>query len=306
MRLGAAAYGMHLLVQPVMAFPASDASSPSTVVPSASAATADASDASALAHQLQLLNGYSSVVGPGWNFGASLGLQEVFNDNVFQSSSDRRWDLISVLTPSVYAYGDTQRIQLRLNYQPSVNYYARNSSLNQITPSLNATSDVIVWQDHLYLDLRATSGISSASGSTPGLGYGQTGAGTQVNSLNGLNKQNSTQYNSYEASPYFLQSFDTYGTLKVGYTYAMSTTSNSAGFVLLPVTTTGTAASQTSNQELIQFTTGSFLERMSDTVLLNGTQSQNTTTRPHPVAKRRSTQNSVATPPFLPTSSTTC
>ena len=42
------------------------------------------------------------------------------------------------------------------------------------------------------------------------------------------------------------------------------------------MTSSGSAATQTSNEELIQFTTGSFMERVTDTIMVDATQSQNT------------------------------
>jgi uncharacterized protein (PEP-CTERM system associated) len=277
-QLAIALCGVCLMVRHAAAFPASDASSPSIVTP-ATAAAPDQSDVSALAHQLQLLNPYASSVGPGWTFTPSLTLQEAFNDNVFQSEFDRRWDLITYVTPGLAIYGDTQNVQLHFNYQPSLVYYARDSSLNQIAQNLNAVGDVTLWQDHLYLDVRASVGVASASGSTPGLGFNGGGIGQPTPTgapslgLNGLNKDNSSQYTSFAASPYFLQSFGDYGSLRLGYTLSHSTTSNAAGLVPLPTNTTGPSISQTSNEETASFTTGSFLERMSDTVSFNASQS---------------------------------
>ncbi len=264
-----------LIAPRAAAFPASDASNPSVVSP-ASAASPDASDASALAHQLQLLGPFGSAVGPGWTFTPSLTLQEAYNDNVFQSENDRRWDLITYVTPGIAIYGDTPNVQLRLNYQPTLIYYARTPSLNQIAQNLDAIGDVTLWQDHLYLDVRATAGVGSANGSTPGLGFGSGGTGQPTNGITGLTKQNSTQYTAFAVSPYFLQQFDTYGTLKIGYTLGYSTSSNNAGSVPLATNTTGPSASQISNQELLQFTSGTFLERMTDTVLISGNQFQGT------------------------------
>ena len=268
-----ALWGLGLMAEQAAAFPASDASNPSVIAP-ATAAQPDQSDVSALAHQLQLLNPYASSVGPGWTFTPSLTLQEAFNDNVFQTEYDRRWDLITYVTPGMAIYGDTRNIQLRFNYQPSLIYYARNSSLNQLAQNLDAIADATLWQDHLYLDLRATAGEGSASGSIPGLGYGGGGApGTPSLGLTGLTRNNSSQNTSFAASPYFLQQFDTYGTLKLGYTLSHSTSSNNAsGFVPLPVNSTGPSTSQTTNEELATFTTGSFLDRVSDTVTIDAQQ----------------------------------
>jgi uncharacterized protein (PEP-CTERM system associated) len=271
----ATVYGAYLGTPHAAAFPASDASSPS-VVPPASAATSDASDASALAHQLQLLGPFGSSVGPGWTITPSLTFQEAFNDNVFQTQSDRRWDLISYFTPGLAIYGDTQNVQLRLVYDPTLEYYARNSSLNQIAQNLDAIGDLTLWQDHLYLDLRAFAGVGSANGSTPGLGYGAGISGQPTTGVTGLTKQNSTQYTSFAASPYFLQEFGPYGHLKVGYTYSYSTSSNNAGLSPLPANSTGPSATESSNEELLQFTSGTFLERMTDTVLIDANQFQGT------------------------------
>jgi len=265
-----------LMARHAVAFPASDASSPSVVTP-ATAAAPDQSDVSALQHQLSLLNPYAASVGPGWTFTPSLTLQEAFNDNVFQTEFDRRWDLITYVTPGLAIYGDTQNVQLRFNYAPSLIYYMRNSSLNQLAQNLNAIGDVTLWQDHLYLDVRASVGVGSASGSTPGLGFGGGGPGQASTNQtpiaqNGLNRNNSSQNTSFAASPYFLQSFGDYGNLKLGYTISHSTTSNAAGFVPLPTNTTGPSISQTTNEELATFTSGTFLESVSDTVSLDATQ----------------------------------
>lgn len=249
-----------------LAFPASDVTSPSIVQP-ATGAEPDAADAAALAHQAQLLGSYSQSVGTGWNITPSLGVQEIFNDNVLQSSSHRQWDLVSYLTPGLAIYGDTPNAQVRVNYQPSLIDYIHESSLNQVAQSLNATGDFTVLQDHLYVDVRGIAGIGSTNGSAPGLGYGATsnGAGGTSN-LSGatLTKQNSTQYTSFEVSPYVLQSFGDYGTLKVGYTLNQSTSSNGMGNVA-PTTGTNGSSTQVTNEELIDYTTGQYFDRLSDT-----------------------------------------
>ncbi len=271
------AYGAYLLVPPAAAFPATDPSNASLMTAGSelgSAATPDASDVSALAHQMQLLGPFGATVGPGWTFTPSLTWQEALNDNVFQTESNRSWDLISYLTPGIAVTANTQAVQLRLFYQPTLEYYARNTSQNQLAQNLNAIGDATLWQDHLYLDVRATAGVGSASGSVPGLGFGNTATGPQSAGGAGLTKQNSTQYTSFAVSPYFLQQFDTYGTLKLGYSLSHTTTSNTAGFVPLPTGSTGPSASQTTNEEYAQFTSGTFLERATDTVAIDATQYQ--------------------------------
>jgi uncharacterized protein (PEP-CTERM system associated) len=253
------------------AFPLSDVTSPS-IVPPATGAEPDAADAAALAHQIQLLGGYSQNVGTGWNITPSLGLQETFNDNVLESSSNRQWDLISSVTPGLAIYGDTPNTQVRLNYQPSLLYYARESSLNQIAQQLNAVGNFTLWQDHVYLDVRGLAGIGSANGNAPGLGYGTNGSGGQGTSTAILNKQNSTQFTSFEASPYFLQSFGDYGTLKVGYTINQSSQYSSGGVTSVNGTNSNTSSTQISNEELVQYTTGQYFDRIFNTTAADATQ----------------------------------
>jgi uncharacterized protein (PEP-CTERM system associated) len=272
--LGATLVAVALGDRPALAFPDSDASSPS-IVSAGSAAQSDSSDASALAHQVQLLNAFGNTPGEaGWSITPSITLQEVLNDNIYQTSPDRRGDLITYVTPGLAIYGNTPRVQVRLNYQPSLLYYADNTSLNDVQQQLNAIGDFVLWQDHLYLDVRGLAGVGASVGGAPGLGFGTTGgtAGLQNGTTTNLTKQNSTQFTSFEASPYFLQKFEDYGTLKVGYTINQSSSSNTSGFSPISVTSTGPATSQTTNEELVQFTTGDFLNRISDIVLLDAKQ----------------------------------
>lgn len=272
--LGAVAASASLGVHRAVAFPSSDVTSPS-IVPAATGAEPDAADAEALSHQVQLLGGYSKNVGTGWNITPSLGVKEVFNDNVLETSTNRQWDLISTVTPGLAIYGDTPNTQVRLNYQPSLLYYARESSLNQIAQDLDATGSFTLWQDHLYLDLRGLAGEGATNGNAPGLGYGGSGtggAGGAGSTASNLNKNNSTQFTSFEASPYWLQSFGDYGTLKVGYTANVTTSSSTSGGTTTTGTNSNATSTQTSNEELIQYNTGQYFDRISDTAMADARQ----------------------------------
>jgi uncharacterized protein (PEP-CTERM system associated) len=268
--LVATATGGSFGAQRAVAFPSSDVTS-SSIVPAATGAEPDAADANALAHQVQLLGGYGKNVDTGWNITPSLGLREVFNDNVLETSTNRQWDLISTVTPGIAIYGDTPNTQVRLNYQPSLLYYARETSLNQIAHELNATGSFTLWQDHLYLDVRALAGLGATNGNAPGLGYGSSGSGGSGTTASTLNKSNSTQYTSYEASPYFLQNLGDYGTLKVGLTLNESTASSTGGTTTSGASA-GTSSTQTSNEELIQYTSGQYFDRISNTALADANQ----------------------------------
>lgn len=51
---------------------------------------------------------------PGFTIVPSVTLQEEFTDNVLQTESDRRWDLVTLLTPSLAIGANTPRLNLSL------------------------------------------------------------------------------------------------------------------------------------------------------------------------------------------------
>src|SRR5271157_5956666 len=105
------ALGSLLLSRTAIAFPASDASNPS-VVPTPSESTPTESD---LRHQLQLQSGFGAAGGAGWTIVPSASLQEMFTDNVFQTATNRRWDLVTLVSPGISVVGDVPNAQVRLN-----------------------------------------------------------------------------------------------------------------------------------------------------------------------------------------------
>src|SRR4051794_6566783 len=76
-----------------MAFPATDAATPSVVTNAPEPTGTD------LRHQLQLVNGLGAGGGGGWTFVPSLSVQEAFSDNVLNTTFNRRSDLITMVTP---------------------------------------------------------------------------------------------------------------------------------------------------------------------------------------------------------------
>ena len=210
------------------AFP-TDPAIPS-VPPTAPTVEPDAAD---LRNQLRL---QSDFLAPppegGWVFQPRVGLAELFTDNVFQTSTDRRYDFVTLLSPGITILGNTPRAQVTFDYQPLLSVYARTPSQTGVSQQLLATGLFTVVPEEIFVDARAVSGVVAANGGFGayggyGGGYGGVnsiataplgpgglgGAGAGV----GLSKQNQTQFSSFSISPYWLHNFSDIGSARIGY-----------------------------------------------------------------------------------------
>ncbi|MDE2517496.1 MAG: hypothetical protein KGL12_15825, partial [Rhodospirillales bacterium] len=249
-------------------------------------------DQSALRHAIQAAAGAYNQPGatgntaPAWIITPSLGLQEVFNDNLFATPTHRIADLLTVVTPGVIVTGDTPRVQMSLNYAPSLNYYARTTSQNAISQQLSLASTVTLVPDTFYVDIRGAAGVQPTLGGVPGIsigappstGFGSTAASSQL----GLASNQLSQFTSFGVSPYLVHRFGTAGTAKLGLSInqTSSTTVGGSGTDFLPFPTgtsngSGDAASghSLSFEEVAQFQTGEDLGRFQDLTLFDAYQS---------------------------------
>jgi uncharacterized protein (PEP-CTERM system associated) len=253
------------------AFPASDPSNPSAV---SSTPTPSESD---LHHQLQLQSGFgaAAAAGGGWTISPQISGQEMFTDNVLQSPTNRRWDLITVVTPGISVFGDVPNAQLRLNWAPQFRMDARTPSQNGITQQLVGTGLFTVIPDEFFVDARAVAGATPTASGFGALGLGVTpqlnpalgGIGTV-----GLSKQNQTQSNSFSVSPYLLHRFGETGTAKLGYEFNQSSFTNRSSLIPLFFPTGGTSQHSTVSQEVAQFETGERFAPFRDLVVANSSQ----------------------------------
>ena len=264
------------------AFPLVDPTNATTVAAATDLAAPDAQD---LTHQLQIANGLGGLAaGGGWTFQPRLGLQEALTDNVLQVNSPRRWDLTTYFSPGLTIVGNTERAQVSLDYAPVLIMNARTGSQNALNQQLNGTATITVVNELAFVDLRAVSGVQSMAGALGGggtIGAGNiggltAGAGTGGAGLTGANRQNEEQTSSLGISPYLLQKFGDYGTLKVGYSLNLSQSNPITGFRYLPLPTGSGAQSLMSQEETINFKSGDFLDDFQDTFDLDFTQSTST------------------------------
>jgi uncharacterized protein (PEP-CTERM system associated) len=251
----AVAFGCLLGAQIAAAFPANDASTPSIVSNPTPPTESD------LQHQLQLQTGIGATAASGkpWTFVPGLGAEEFYTDNVLQSPTDRRWDLVTVVTPSLGIVGDEPNAQVHFNYAPQLRMDARTPSQNGLTQQLAVTGDFTIIPDSFYLDARALAGGTpvgtgfGAFGSTftPSLDEGNGSLGTA-----GLAKQNLAQAGSISVAPYWLHRFGDTGTAKIGYEFNESTISQSSSYYPLFVPTGSNSQHSVTNEAVAQFETG--------------------------------------------------
>jgi len=251
----AIAVGCLLGARMAMAFPATDASNPSIVANPTPPTESD------LRNQLQLQSGIGAAASGGgaWTILPGIGADEFFTDNVLQSATDRRWDLVTVVTPSIAAIGDLPNAQVNFNYSPQLRLDARTPSQNGLTQQLAGTGQFTIIPDAFYVDARALAG-----GVPIGAGFGALGAGQQLGASQlsggigtaGLAKQNLAQTSSASISPYLLHRFGDTGTAKIGYEINESTISQNSSYFPLFVPTGSNSQHSLTNQGVAQFETG--------------------------------------------------
>ncbi len=269
--------GAALLVLPpatAMAFPLIDPSNQDQVPVGTELA---APDAQALQHQLQLVDGLAAPLGGGWTILPRLDAQEVLTDNVRQTNTPRQWDLSTFLSPGIAIAGSTPRLQLSLDYAPTLSIYPNAGSLNSLTQQANGTALVTVVPEWLFLDARALAGVSNLNGGIGGLGtVGASAAatadsaatlGSLGNNSVGLSRDNEVQTQSFIVSPYLLHRFSDYGTAKLGYSAALSRSNTLNGFATSPFSADGAdSQTQVTNEEIAHYSTDELLGALQDNI----------------------------------------
>ncbi|WP_158639331.1 TIGR03016 family PEP-CTERM system-associated outer membrane protein [Elioraea rosea] len=142
-----------------------------------------------------------------WRIVPSLGLEQIYNDNIDFSSTNQRDDFITRITPGLLLGVDTLRLQGTLNYAPSYDYYWQNDDESRLNHQGNGQFLFAAIPDFLFLDTRGSAAVQSLSGGfTPGT-EASTARGDEVQTL------------SFSASPYIVQRFGGTATARVGYVY---------------------------------------------------------------------------------------
>lgn len=276
--IGAAALGWALHCGAASAFPVADPTNPGVVPQGADLAQPDVQD---LRHQMALLSGFGAA-GAGWTILPRLSWEEEFTDNVLEEPRPRKADIVSVLAPGVAVLGDLPRIQIRLNYQPTLEMHVTEGSQNVLSQQLNADGLITAVPDAVFVDVRGVSGVQATNGGIGGLGgLGQagvgpiTGGGLIGNDQLGLAKQNRSLTTSFTVAPYVLQHYGDIGDAKLGISLNRSSSATTTGFAPLPFAASGTNSLQESIiEETGTFTSGPEFGRTQDAANIDAQQTQ--------------------------------
>lgn len=274
--IGLAVLGWTLHLGSAAAFPAVDPSNSDQVPLGADLTQPSAPDRQ---DQTSPLPGFDQTR-PGWTIVPWVSTEEMFNDNLFQLDAPRQWDLTTIVAPGVAVNGDSERLQLRLNYQPIIGLHIKEGSQNALIQQLNADGLVTVVPDRFFVDVRGVSGTQASGGGIGGIGgLGQvaigplTASSISANDAFAVPKQNLNQTTSLAVTPYVLYHFGDFGDGKLGVSMSRSSTAPITGFASLPFATEGADSQTQSNlEETASFDTRDHFGAIRDIVSLDANQ----------------------------------
>ncbi len=226
--------------------------------------------------------GAANARAPAWTFTPSIGAQEVFNDNIYQTETHRQADLITAITPQLEVHGATPRLNLDLRYAPVLELYARTSSADAVAQQLFGTATATLVPDTLFVNARALASVQPSGGGLGDLAGASlsptllSGSGLNTASLPGaltLSKANRAQTTSFSVTPYAQHRFGTFGTGKFGVTLSESSINASADTAPVPGTVSVGTQRQQTGEVTAQFLSGEAFGRIRDFVLLDAAQS---------------------------------
>jgi len=187
---------------------------------------------------------------PAWVFIPRLGIDEMLTDNVLQTSSDRKSDLINVITPGISIQGDTARVKLVLDYAPSVQRYVHETDQNRVDQNLFASGLATLVPDLFFFDAHASMAPASRVG----------GIGTTSPQL--IPQGQSTQTAAISASPYLQSNIGTLAQAELRYTFSGSFFSGHTGALTAGNATIGPLSNSTQQEGLFRLGTGEDFGRL--------------------------------------------
>lgn len=213
---------------------------------------------------------------PGFTVVPRISAYEEFNDNIFQSETDRRYDFITLISPGIAISGDTPRINLKLNYNPVFRVYARTSSQDSVGQQLLANLDATVIPDQFFVRAHAFADEVPTGGGFGGLNFGVPTIGSSGfgNAALSQNRNNLSQVVSTQLFPYMVHRFGDFGTGRAGINLRQSYASQTSGTLLN--SPNGPAARSYTGEAIAQFLSGPQFGRYVDLFTLDASVSSGT------------------------------
>ena len=196
---------------------------------------------------------------PGLTITPSLGIQGEYTSNALNTSTDERSDFIGTVTPGLLINLSTPYATGTLSYAPSLQWYANNSSQNNVNQFLNGALNATLLPRTLLLSINAyVTEQRTVGGVTPG---GVTTFGSQ----------DTVTTSSFSFTPTFTHRFGDIGTLNV--IYSLQYTNQGGNSQTAPGATLPffVASRSLANLGSATFTTGPFLGRFNNTLSANAT-----------------------------------
>ena len=156
-----------------------------------------------------------TVTRPALTVEPALGIQQTLTDNVHLTSTDRRSDLVTQLSPQLRLRSDAGLVRGFLDYSLTGLFYARESSFNNLQQSLSAAGTAEAVDKWAYID--ASASISQQSLSA---------LGTQSSDPALLNA-NRTEVSSLRLAPYVRGRLGTFADYEARLTWASTNSNNS-------------------------------------------------------------------------------
>ena len=163
---------------------------------------------------------------PPWLIQSSAEIDGTFTDNALGTSTDRKPDFYTTISPDLFISGQTPRILGVLNLNPQLIYYAKNSSQNETFVNLLSNGTAIVIPERLFFDEQMS--ISQQDGT------GLQGFGSQIQ----VPANNRVQQYTYSVSPhaYIPISRDTDAELRYRFSQILFNQNGNSGPILSPLT----------------------------------------------------------------------
>ncbi|MBL4722003.1 MAG: TIGR03016 family PEP-CTERM system-associated outer membrane protein [Alphaproteobacteria bacterium] len=117
-----------------------------------------------------------------WRLSPTVTLDQSVTDNARSVESGKEADMITTTTAGIAIVGNGPRLQLDFNYDLSKDIFWDNSDLNTFRHSLLGSGKVELWEDHIFIDTRASISQQSLARSG-GLTASDRGAGTNDQSM---------------------------------------------------------------------------------------------------------------------------
>ncbi|MGH7154458.1 MAG: hypothetical protein ACREF3_11080, partial [Acetobacteraceae bacterium] len=198
------------------------------------------------------------IPSPGWKIVPRISVFEEFNDNIFQSETDRQYDFVTLISPGVAISADTPRLNLSLNYQPTARIFARHPEEDGFPQHLLGVAQGIIVPDQAFVNATVFAGLVPTNGGFGGAGFGGSslpnpgfGGGLGGAGALSLSKNNLSQVASATIFPYVIHRFGDNGTGKAGVRLTESYTSHTSNGLLN--SPQGPASQSTTGEAVAQY-----------------------------------------------------